>query len=66
MMKSTFAIAFAAVLALGALAPSVAQAANARHPYRNINHANDRGNRTGDAATDRLNQQQLDLHRNGQ
>ena len=51
---------FAAVLALGVVAPSVVQAANARHPYKNVNRANDRGNRTGDAAVERLNQAQLD------
>ena len=66
MKLSTLATLAAAVLALGSVAPGIAQAANARHPYRNVNHANDRGNRTGDAATDRLNQQQLQMHSNGQ
>ena len=51
--------AFAAILAVS-LAPSLAQAANAKHPYKHVNHANDRGNRTGDAEVARLNQQQLD------
>lgn len=65
-MKSTALSAIlAATLAAGALAPSIASAANARHPYKNVNHANDKGNRTGDAATDRLNQMQLDQVRTG-
>ncbi len=62
-MKTSVVIAFAALLATGALAPSVAHAANARHPYRHVNHANDRGNRSGDSETARLNQQQIDIHR---
>ena len=62
----TLTVALAATLAAGALAPSIAHAANARHPYRNVNHANDAGNRKGDAETARLNQQQLDQHANGQ
>ena len=62
MKKFALLTAIAATLAGGALAPA-AFAANARHPYRNVNHANDAGNRTGDAATDRLNQQQLDQAR---
>ena len=63
MKISTIAIAFAALVAAGSIAPSVADAANARHPYRKVNHMNDRGNRTGDAAVERLNQQQLDMNR---
>ncbi len=63
-MKSSIAIAFAALLAAGSFAPSIAQAANARHPYRHVNHANDRGNRTGDPETAKLNQNQIDIHRN--
>ena len=62
MKKFALLTAVAATLAGGALAPA-AFAANAKHPYKNVNHANDAGNRTGDAATDRLNQQQLDQAR---
>jgi hypothetical protein len=60
MKFSTLAAALAVTVAAGAVAPSVALAANARHPYRNVNHANDAGNRKGDAETAKLNQQQLD------
>jgi hypothetical protein len=60
MKFSTLAAALAVTLAAGAVAPSMALAANARHPYRNVNHANDAGNRKGDSETDKLNQQQLD------
>ena len=66
MKLSTLALAFAATLAAGTVATTAAQAANARHPYRNVNHANDKGNRSGDTETARLNQQQIDQHRNGQ
>ena len=47
----------ASVVILGA--PAVALAANADHPYQNIDHSNDAGNNTGDARVDRLNQAQL-------
>ena len=63
-MKSSIAFAFAVLLAAGVAAPSIAQAANARHPHRNVNHRIDRGNSTGDAETARLNQNQIDIHRN--
>ena len=66
MKLSTVAVAFAALLAAGTIAPSISQAANARHPYKNVNRANDKGNRSGDSETARLNQQQIDQHRNGQ
>ncbi len=62
MKKFALLSAIAATLASGAIAPA-AFAANAKHPYKNVNHANDAGNRTGDMATDRLNQQQLDQAR---
>lgn len=39
--------------------------ANARHPYQNVNHRNDRGNNTGDAGTARLNDEQLASIRGG-
>jgi len=34
-------------------------AANARHPYQNVDRRNDAGGPTGDQETERLNQQQL-------
>jgi hypothetical protein len=54
-LYSTFALA---LLGGVALAPS-AHAANARHPYSNVNHANDAGNDTGDSRVDQLNSAQL-------
>jgi len=51
-------IAFA--LAIGAgYAASPVLAANARHPYQNIDRRVDAGNPTGDDQVDRLNEQQL-------
>lgn len=41
-------------------APGVQLAANARNPYGNIDRRDDRGNDTGDAQVDRLNEGQLD------
>ena len=41
-------------------APLAAQAANAGHPYSNIDRRVDAGNNTGDSQVDRLNQAQLD------
>ena len=59
-MKATLiALAFA----IGAASPVLA--ANARHPYQNIDRRVDAGNPTGDDATDRLNAQQLDSARGG-
>jgi hypothetical protein len=40
-------------------APAAALAANANHPYSNIDHRVDAGNNTGDAQVDQLNQAQL-------
>ena len=54
-MKPTIAFC-AALLALGTLA---AQAADATHPYSNVDHRNDAGNNTGDSQTDQLNAQEL-------
>ena len=42
-----------------ALATPAAWAADARHPYAHVNHANDAGNATGDAQVEALNQAQL-------
>ena len=50
MKKIALLTALAATFAGGiALAPQAAFAANARHPYKNVNHNNDKGNRTGDS-----------------
>jgi len=57
---------FALVLGAGAvLAPHASEAANARTPYANINHANDAGNNTGDSEVDRLNDMQLNSNYHG-
>ena len=58
----TVMIALAVTLAFGTLAPA-AMAANARHPYSNIDRRLDKGGPTGDDQVDRLNQQQLDAAR---
>ncbi len=50
-------IILAGALILGM--PLTAAAANADHPYQNINRSNDAGNNTGDYQVDRLNQAQL-------
>ena len=50
-------------LALGtavALAPGQGRAANAGHPYQNVDHSNDKGNDTGDSKVEGLNAAQLD------
>ena len=39
--------------------PALGWAANANHPYSNVDHRVDAGNNTGDAQVDRLNQAQL-------
>ncbi len=54
-MKSATIMAGALILA----APLAARAANADHPYQNVDHRNDAGNNTGDSQVDRLNQAQL-------
>jgi hypothetical protein len=56
-MKATL-IAFALAIGVGSVASPVL-AANARHPYQNIDRRVDAGNPTGDDQVDRLNQQQL-------
>lgn len=43
-----------------ALAPTHARAANADHPYQNVDHSNDNGNNTGDSKVEGLNAAQLD------
>jgi hypothetical protein len=52
-------------LAATLIVPTVAMAANAKHPYHHVNHKNDAGNSTGDDATAKLNQQQLDQIKSG-
>ena len=54
-MKIVTLLAGAVVLA----APLAALAANADHPYQNVDHSNDAGNNTGDGQVDSLNQAQL-------
>jgi hypothetical protein len=53
-----------AVAALLAFSGPRAFAADAAHPYSNVNHSVDAGNDTGDSQVDQLNQQQL--QKNGQ
>ncbi len=62
MRNLILASAFALVGVVGLTAPS-AQAANARHPYSNVDHRNDKGNNTGDDQVERLNAMQLDQAR---
>ena len=62
-MKSVLAATAAVALTFSA-APA-ALAANARMPYRNIDHSNDAGNTTGDAQVDQLNNAQLDQNYTG-
>ena len=54
-MKTAIVLAAAVIFA----APLGARAANADHPYQNVDHSNDAGNNTGDSQVDRLNQAQL-------
>jgi len=59
MMKAAIGTGLVAgLLALGGAIPG-ARAADAAHPYSNVNHAVDAGNDTGDSQTDQLNEQQL-------
>ena len=54
-----------AALALAVSAAPQAMAANARAPYKNVNHANDDGNNTGDSQIEQLNAAQLDQNYKG-
>ena len=47
------------------LLPGVQFAADARHPYSNIDRRNDTGNDTGDSQVERLNEGQLDQNYRG-
>ena len=60
-MKSV-TTALALAMALGTAVPA-AMAANARHPYSNVDRRVDKGGPTGDDQVDKLNQQQLDAAR---
>ena len=47
--------------------PSAVQlVANARHPHKNVNRANDKGNSTGDDQIEKLNEMQLNQNYHGQ
>lgn len=54
-------LTIAALAALTALGSVPAIAANARHPYQNVDRRVDRGNDTGNSRVEELNQQQLDM-----
>ena len=56
-LSLTAAIALAAAVAA---APTGVRAANADHPYENIDKRNDAGNDTGDSQVETLNRGQLD------
>lgn len=45
---------------------AIIDVANARRPYQNVNRRNDRGNDTGNAQTEQLNQQSLQRAQQGQ
>ena len=63
-MKKT---ALLAAVAFGVIAaPAAGFAANARHPYGNVHKENDKGNDTGDAKVDQLNDAQLNKNYHGQ
>ena len=57
--RIAYGLAVFGLMAAGTLG-SRAWAADAAHPYSNIDHSVDAGNDTGDSQVDRLNQQQLD------
>jgi hypothetical protein len=56
-LSLTAALALAAAVAT---APAGVRAANADHPYENIDKRNDAGNDTGDSQVESLNRGQLD------
>jgi hypothetical protein len=64
MLRWTCGAVLAAGTALAAPMP-VAWAADAAHPYSNIDHSNDAGNDTGDSQVESLNQQQLNENYQG-
>ena len=64
-MKTVILASAFALAGVVGLATPGAQAANARHPYANADHRNDKGNNTGDDQVERLNSMLLDLARAG-
>lgn len=65
-MKITAMLAAFALIGAPALVPSVAHAAHAGAPHKNVNKKNDAGNDTGDSKVDQLNAQQLNQNYQGQ
>jgi hypothetical protein len=65
-MKLTTLLAALALVAAPALVPTVAHAAHAGAPYKNVDKKNDAGNDTGDSKVDQLNAQQLNQNYHGQ
>ncbi len=65
-MKITVMLAAFALVASPALLPSVAHAAHAGAPYKNVDKQVDAGNDTGDSKVDQLNEQQLNQNYQGQ
>jgi len=65
-MKITVMLAAFALVAAPTLLPSVAHAAHAGTPYKNVDKKNDAGNDTGDSKVDQLNEQQLNQNYQGQ
>ncbi len=63
MRQVVLAIAFVALGLSGGA--GLAQAANADHPYSNVNPANDKGNDTGDSRVPDLNAGQLNQNYKG-
>jgi hypothetical protein len=59
-MKYSVLAAFASVAILAA--PIAASAADALHPYSNVDHRVDDGNNTGNSLVPKLNEQQLRLN----
>ena len=58
MMKTAIGTGLALAVVVG-FGMNTARAADASHPYSNVDHAVDAGNNTGDSQVDQLNEQQL-------
>ncbi len=65
-MKIATLFATFALVAAPVIVPSVAHAAHAGAPYKNVDKRNDAGNDTGDSKVDALNAQQLNQNYQGQ
>ena len=65
-MKTIHILSALALFAAPALAPSVAHAAHAGAPYKNVDKKTDAGNDTGDSKVDQLNAAQLNQNYKGQ